>query len=209
MSTTTAEHRTSLLEPSRRSRYLLGMNTVVATAALGGCLSVLPLMEPATTSWAVRALELILFALVAIFGVWLALIDARTHRLPDTLMIPLYISVFGLTLSETSILWTPARYGWALLGGVALAGIYLLIGMTGAVGFGDVKLGGVLGFYLAWHGWQTLLAATALAYLLAAPHAVYVLLRRRKNPNLPKGVPFGPYMVLGALVATAATLIAS
>lgn len=208
MSATSSEHRTTLLEPSKRSRYLLGVNTVIATATLGGCLSVLPLLDPATTSWSVSAIELILFVLVAIFGGWLALIDARTHRLPDTLMIPLYISVLGLTLSEASIMWNPSRYGWALLGGVALAGVYFLIGLTGAAGFGDVKLAGVLGFYLSWHSWQTLLTAAILAYVLAAPHAAYVLLRRRKNPSLPKGVPFGPYMVLGALIATATTLIA-
>jgi len=152
-------------------------------------------------------MEIALFAVAAAGGLWLAIVDAKTGRLPNSLMLPLYIAILGLTASMAITEFAPARYGWALIGGVALSLFYLLLGLGGGVGLGDVKLAGILGFYLAWYGWSAPIAATLLAYALAAPQALYVIIKRRRNPEIPKGVPFGPYMVAGALIVAGFALV--
>jgi leader peptidase (prepilin peptidase)/N-methyltransferase len=67
------------------------------------------------------------------------------------------------------------------------------------MGFGDVKLAGLLGLYLGWLGWASVLVGTLAGFLLGGFAGVTLVLTRRANGKT--AIPFGPYMLAGALLA--------
>ncbi|WP_448629395.1 hypothetical protein [Cellulomonas soli] len=69
------------------------------------------------------------------------------------------------------------------------------------MGFGDVKLAGVLGLSLGWFGWSALAFGWFAAYLLGGLFSIGLLLAGRAGRK--SAIPFGPWMLLGALVGIA------
>ncbi|MEJ2855235.1 MULTISPECIES: prepilin peptidase [unclassified Saccharothrix] len=143
--------------------------------------------------------ELAAFAFLGVLGVVLALVDAQVERLPDRLTLPAYPVVVGLLGMAGD--W-PAM-GRAVLGCLALGGVYLVLGVVrpGGVGMGDVKLAGVLGLALGWLGWPELVLGGALAFVLLAGASVVLLAARRITMR--DALAFGPFMLVGALVVVA------
>jgi leader peptidase (prepilin peptidase)/N-methyltransferase len=87
------------------------------------------------------------------------------------------------------------------VGGAALWLFYFLLRAVypPGMGFGDVKLAGVLGLYLGYLGWGHVFAGTFAAFLLGGVWGLIVLLARRAN--LGSAIPFGPFMLAGAALA--------
>ena len=115
-------------------------------------------------------------------------------------MLPSYI-VAGALLLGAAIAggqWDAALR--ALLGGVILFVAFYLMAFIkpGAMGFGDVKLSGVLGLYLGWLGWGTLIVGAFGAFLLGGIFSIALLVTRRVSRT--SGIPFGPWMIAGAFV---------
>lgn len=167
-----------------------------------------PLVEAATGAafglvawWAGVSWTLPALLYLAAITVALALIDLDTRRLPDAIVLPSY--GVGLALLALAA-WNPGgeTHGdalvRALVGCVALFGVYflLLVLYPAGMGFGDVKLAGVLGLYLGWAGWASLVVGWFAAFLLGGLFAVGLLLTRRAGRRT--GVPFGPWMLAGA-----------
>jgi leader peptidase (prepilin peptidase)/N-methyltransferase len=67
------------------------------------------------------------------------------------------------------------------------------------MGFGDVKLAGVLGLYLGWLGWAPLAVGTLAAFLLGGIVGVALMAGGRAGRKT--ALPFGPSMLAGALIA--------
>jgi leader peptidase (prepilin peptidase)/N-methyltransferase len=67
------------------------------------------------------------------------------------------------------------------------------------MGFGDVKLAGLLGLYLGWLGWGSLLIGAFAGFLCGGLVGVALLLARRAKRGT--AIPFGPHMLAGALLA--------
>lgn len=138
--------------------------------------------------------------LVAV-GVALAAIDLEIHRLPDRLTLPSYavgvtlLGVGSLAAGDVTSLWR------ALLGMAAGVAVYfaLAIAYPGGMGLGDVKLAGVLGLYTAWLGWGSWAVALFAGFLLGGLVAITLVALGRAGRKT--AVPFGPFMVVGALVA--------
>ncbi|NUW31073.1 prepilin peptidase [Nonomuraea sp. SMC257] len=127
-------------------------------------------------------------------GTALAVIDWRTSRLPDAITLPSY-PLLALCLLPTGEL--PR----ALLGAAALAAVYgaLWLARPAAMGFGDVKLAGLIGMAAAARGWEAWVVAAVAGQLLAALYALALLLTRRASRDTQ--FPLGPFMLLGALAA--------
>ena len=66
------------------------------------------------------------------------------------------------------------------------------------MGFGDVKLAGVIGIYLGWLGWDVLAVGALAAFLLGGLFGVILLVSRSAGSKT--AVPFGPWMLGGAWV---------
>jgi leader peptidase (prepilin peptidase)/N-methyltransferase len=141
------------------------------------------------------------FLAVGAFGVALAYVDLRRHRLPDALTYPA-LAAGALLLGAAAVVdreW--GDFLPALLGALALRGFYRLLAMIrpADMGMGDVKLAAVLGLYLGWLGWDILLLGAFLGFLIGGLVGLVLLALRRAA--LRTAVPFGPSMLAGALVA--------
>ncbi|MFG1972231.1 prepilin peptidase [Nonomuraea fuscirosea] len=128
----------------------------------------------------------------AVIGVALAVIDWRTSTLPDAITLPAY-PITALALLPTGEL--PG----ALAGGAALAAAYGLLWFVRpqAMGFGDVKLAGLIGLAAGALGWQAVVAAAFCGQLLGALYGLTLLVSGRGTRHTQ--FPFGPFMLLGAL----------
>lgn len=144
---------------------------------------------------------LVVHLLLAVVGVWLAVIDLRTHRLPNRIVLPTLGALVVLVVLEALLTRDPDRMLRALLGGLALGGFYALmhLGSKQGMGGGDVKLAAVIGVALAWHGWWTLLLGAATAFVLGALYAIALMALRRAQRTT--RIAFGPWMILGAALA--------
>jgi leader peptidase (prepilin peptidase)/N-methyltransferase len=82
-----------------------------------------------------------------------------------------------------------------------LYALYFLIAIAkpGGMGFGDVKLAGVLGLYLGWVGWGALAVGTFLGFLIGGLVGIALMIGGRATRRT--GLPFGPFMLVGALIA--------
>ncbi|MFI1570138.1 prepilin peptidase [Streptomyces anulatus] len=143
--------------------------------------------------------ELIGWLALTPVAVLLAVVDRRVHRLPDPLTLPLAAAVV-LLLGGAALL--PGHAGsWTsgLLGGLALGGFYFLLFLINpnGMGFGDVKLALALGVALGWYGWTVLFVGGFAGFLFGALYGLALVLLRRAGRRT--GIPFGPFMLGGAL----------
>ena len=143
--------------------------------------------------------ELPAYLYLAAVGLALALIDLDLKRLPDVLTLPSY--VVGVVLLGAASLDDPHAFLRALLGGVAMFAVYFALAFAypAGMGFGDVKLSGVLGLYLGWLGWDVWAVGLILGFLLGGAAGVAVLVAKRGSRKT--AIPFGPFMLGGALIA--------
>lgn len=156
-------------------------------------------------------------AFYAVMAVRLAVVDIREHRLPNRIIFPAY-PVVAVLLLAAAVLHGLNGEALALIpdGGAALWGVpglrivaggaalwlfYFLLRVIypPGMGFGDVKLAGILGMYLGYLGWPYILYATLGAFLLGGLWGAAIILARRGT--LKSAIPFGPFMLLGAALA--------
>jgi leader peptidase (prepilin peptidase)/N-methyltransferase len=167
-----------------------------------------PLVEAATAVvFAVMAAriglepELPAFLYLGAIGVALAGIDLDVRRLPNAIVLPSYV-VAAVLLGAAAVFghdWD--SYLRAGLGMAALFGFFFLLAFLypAGMGFGDVKLAGVLGLYLGWLGWAEVVTGAFLGFLFGG--VVGAALMAVKRAGRKSAIPFGPFMLLGAFVA--------
>src|SRR3954463_32895 len=149
-------------------------------------------------------------------AVRLSVIDVRHHLLPDRIVFPSYaiagVLLLGTAASqllhgsvdaagtpETGLFSVPGLR--ILAGGAALWLFYFLLHAVypPGMGFGDVKLAGILGMYLGFLGWGHVLAGTFAAFILGGLWSAGLLAARRGT--LQSAIPFGPFMLAGTAAA--------
>lgn len=143
---------------------------------------------------------LIAFLYLAAVSIALAIIDLDTHTLPNAIVLPSYF-VGAVLLGGAGI--ASGNYSAMLRAGIGMAALWLVyLGMTlaypGGMGFGDVKLAGVLGLFLGYLGWDALIVGTFTAFVLGGLFGLAMLAARKATRK--SGIPFGPWMLAGAWV---------
>jgi leader peptidase (prepilin peptidase) / N-methyltransferase len=144
---------------------------------------------------------------LAACAVPLAFVDAIVSRLPNPLTAAAYAGTVVLLLLAVAVGGDGASWSALLraaLGGLALLGCYLLLIIISPAGMslGDVKLAASLGTLLAWFGWRVLIAGGAAGFLLGGLAGVMLLVSRRAARK--QLIPFGPFMIAGAVLAVLA-----
>jgi leader peptidase (prepilin peptidase)/N-methyltransferase len=135
-------------------------------------------------------------------GVALAVVDWRTRYLPTRLIAPTYAALVALLLvcwlvtGDTDDL-VRAGLGWVVAGGVFL--LLWLVHPRG-LGYGDVRLSGVLGLALGFLGWGELVVGVYGGFVLGGVGGGLLSLLRVVER---RAFPFGPFMLVGALVGVA------
>ncbi len=144
--------------------------------------------------------ETLAFAYLGVVGVALAATDVIAQRLPDRLTLTA-IPVLILLLAIAAVADGQAgRLVRSLLGGLAMAGIFLLLAVIrpGQLGGGDIKLAGLLGIALGWLGWTTLIGSTALGFVLGGIGGLVLVALRKATMR--SQISFGPFLLSGALI---------
>lgn len=146
------------------------------------------------------AVLLVAYLYLAAVSVALTLIDLDHHLLPNSIVLPSFL-VGAVLLAASAVL--TANYGALLsaaIGAAAMFGFYFLLVLVypRGMGMGDVKLAGVLGLFLGFLGWQTLVVGIFAAFFLGGIFSIALVLMRRASGAT--AIPFGPWMLLGAWV---------
>ncbi len=128
----------------------------------------------------------------------LAVIDIDTQLLPDDITLPLvWIGLLvnmkgGFTDINSAVIGAVAGY---LCLWLVYWGFKLITGKEG-MGYGDFKLLAAIG---AWLGWSILPLVILFSSLVGTVVGVGLMIAAKLKKNIP--IPFGPYLVGGALIA--------
>jgi leader peptidase (prepilin peptidase)/N-methyltransferase len=140
------------------------------------------------------------FLYLSAVAVVLSMIDIDVRRLPNDIVLPSYAVGLAL-LALPAIAGDWAALVRAILAMAALYGGYFALSLAypGGMGFGDVKLAGLLGLFLGFVGWTSVLVATFAAFLIAGLVGVALVVARRASRK--SAIPFGPFMLTGGVLA--------
>lgn len=170
----------------------LGWRSAVVSAVCGGLLG-------ASTGLDWPLLWLLPLTPVAVA---LSVIDWHTRLLPRRIVVPAtlaavaVVSVVGLATGERDALVR------ALVGMVVARSFFWLLWFlrSAGMGFGDVRLAAPVGLVLGWVGWGALGVGLWVGFIAFALPALGLAVVRRDRSMLKQSFPFGPFMVVGALV---------
>jgi leader peptidase (prepilin peptidase)/N-methyltransferase len=169
----------------RGLRWRAASATAVVAGIVGG-----------SVGWS-PALSFLLY--LAPVGVALAVVDWHTRLLPTKVIAPSYAVVAVLAAlsawaeGDLDALVT-AGLGWLVAGGTFFLLWFIY---PRGMGYGDVRLSGVLGIALGYLGWAELLVGVYAGFVVGALGGLGLSALRIVDR---KAYPFGPFMLVGALV---------
>lgn len=157
----------------------------------------------AVAAWAGFSWLLPALLYLAAISIALTMIDLELKRLPNGIVFPSYPIAATLLILAALADGEPHRLLGAAIGGAGLYAFYFLLMVIkpSGMGFGDVKLAGVLGLYLGWFGWQYIIVGAFFGFLLGGLVGLILMLLGRAGRKT--AIPFGPYMIVGAWLALA------
>lgn len=178
------------VEVARRSG--LRRRVALTSAGAGGLVGLV-------VGWDVSLLVLLVVVPVAVA---LAEIDLRTRLLPTRLVLPATGVVLGLVVLDAVRTGSVHDLQRAVLGLLVARSVYWLLWRfrSAGMGFGDVRLAALLGLSLAFVGWPEFVVGLYAAFLIFGIPGLVLALVRRDRSLLRATFPFGPFMVVGALL---------
>jgi len=136
----------------------------------------------------------------------LTVIDVREHRLPDRIVLPIFAGSAGYFFTVARI--TGDDDPWvrsAVVMAAAVVSLWLMAEAPGQpLGFGDVKLGGLLALHLGWHSGEAAVFGLAMAFICGGVWVVAGWCRRALGPG--DQIAFGPWLIAGFLFALLAVV---
>ena len=145
--------------------------------------------------------NVLLWIVLISVGVPLSIMDIISRRLPNPLNFALFV-LSAIIISISGIVdHAISRVISSFSDSLVLSISFLIVSFAtrGGMGMGDVKLSAGIGVIAGFYGTQTLFLSTFLSFILGALVGVALLLLRKGN--LKTTLPFGPFMIIGQLVA--------
>jgi leader peptidase (prepilin peptidase) / N-methyltransferase len=145
---------------------------------------------------------LLLVLPLAPVGTLLAVVDLRTRLLPRVVVIPATLAAIGYGLVAWPLTGDPDALVRGLIGMVAARAVFWVLWFIrqAGMGFGDVRLSALLGFVLAYLGWEEYAVGLYSGFLVFGVPGLALALARWDRRLLRKAYPFGPFLLLGALL---------
>lgn len=143
------------------------------------------------------------YVAIALFGTPLVVIDYEHHRLPNRLVYPAAGAAIVLLAVGAAIRDEWHDYLRALGGGaVTYAVLFVLMLISPrSFGWGDVRVGAILGLYLGYESWLAVYFGIFAGFVLGTLVAIVLLVTRKANRKTP--IAFGPMLLVGALIVLA------
>lgn len=165
--------------------------SAVASAVLGA--SVGP-------EWSLAFLVPLVPVLVA-----LGVIDWQTRLLPTRLVLPALVAAILVALAVALGTEDTEALRRALIALVVVRSVFWLLWFirSSGMGFGDVRLSALLGFALGYLGWAEVVIGTYASFVVFIVPGLAIAALRRDRTFLKTRVPFGPAMIIGALLGVA------
>jgi leader peptidase (prepilin peptidase)/N-methyltransferase len=172
---------------------------LVATAAVSVLVG---LLAGAAARWSAVLPAYLALAAVAVV---LIIVDVEHHRLPNRLLHPAVYAAVVLVAVAAAV-----RSDWsAYLRAVEAAGVVYVVFLSlrlispRSLGRNDVPLAALLAAYLGFRSWPLVYLGLLTGFILAAVCGVALLIARRATRKTP--LPFGPALIVGALLVLALT----
>ena len=174
------------------------VGTAVFFAVVAAVLTATVVANPTPAATVAQVIQIAAFLYLSAVTVALTMIDIDTHTLPNSIVLPGYIVGIVMFTAASVIGGDYTSLIRAGIGMVGLGAIYFVIALIypGGMGFGDVKLAGVLGLFLGWTGWGALAVGAFSAFLLGGLFGIGLIIFRGAKRK--SGIPFGPWMLGGA-----------
>ena len=134
--------------------------------------------------------------------VLLAVVDWHTRLLPSRIVLP----ATAYAIAVAVVLWLVTGDAddvvRAAIGLVVVRSIYWLMWRihSAGMGFGDVRLAALVGFSLGHVGWSELVVGAYSGFLVFGLPGLLLALVKWDRALLKTAFPFGPFMLIGALV---------
>ena len=147
------------------------------------------------------SVETFVFAAFCWVLVVLTVIDLDTKLLPNRIVYPAFVVGWAGLVAAAIADGTTDRLLDAAIGAGIFGGTFFLIALIAprGMGFGDVKLGFVLGTFLGYARLGLVPVGMFLAFLIGAVTGVVVMLATGGNRKMQ--IPFGPFLALGTVIA--------
>ncbi len=146
------------------------------------------------------------YLFLAVIAVALAFIDVAHQRLPDLLTLAAYpVAIAALGAATPATGDGTGHLSHAFIGLACAFAFYLILALIypAGIGWGDVKLSGLLGLYLGWIGPAALFIGLAGGFVLAAVAGVAMIAAGKATRK--SQIAFGPFMLAGAIAVIAAS----
>ena len=134
-------------------------------------------------------------------GISLSLIDLDVGRLPNAIVFPSYLVLGSLLAIAALVQRDPAALLRAGVGAVTLFAAYFAVAYLypAGMGFGDVKLAGIIGGVLGFMSYPVLAVGAFAAFAIGSAVGVGRMVAYRDTAS--SSIAFGPFMITGALAA--------
>lgn len=136
-------------------------------------------------------------------GVALAVVDWRTRLLPTKVIAPSYAALVVLVAAAAALDGDLDGLVRAGLGWLAAGATFFVLWLVypRGMGYGDVRLSGLLGMVLGYLGWAELVTGLYAAFVIGGVGGLLLSALRIVDR---KAYPFGPFMLVGAVVGVLA-----
>jgi leader peptidase (prepilin peptidase)/N-methyltransferase len=140
------------------------------------------------------------YLLALTWAIALAYIDFDVRRLPDRIVLPGYVVAGGLLTGCSAVTGRWSALLWAAVCAGAAVALFFLAALLSpgadGLGFGDVKLSGVLAGLLGWVGVLNAVMGLLTGFIIGGVVAAALLIARRVDRR--SHISFGPAMIVGA-----------
>ena len=156
------------------------------------------MLSTVTAATVLEALGLLIFLIASGF---ICLHDVESLQIPDRILLPTMALVTGCLVLASWLRSDWETFAQGLTGTTFSLVAYLLLywATQGELGFGDVKLAGLLGLVTGWHHATGPLLAILITFAVAGLFAIGQIATRKITWHAKFA--FAPWMVFGAVAA--------